>query len=94
MASSEEIRALAERMAAAFASQISTSERVGRVIRNIPPIGKTASPPKKQIPDSAQAFNSDGDVRKPGRIDIRSEKLPAKKVDFTAAAPLKKSTFN
>jgi len=71
MISSEEIRALAERMAAAFASQLSTSESVSRVIRNIPPAEKTNPPPKKQIPNSPRAFDPDGGVRKSGKIDIR-----------------------
>jgi hypothetical protein len=71
MTSSEEIRALAERVAAAFASQISTSESVGRVIRNIPPVEKPASPPRKQIPDSPRAIDSNSDARKTGKFDIR-----------------------
>jgi hypothetical protein len=58
--SAEEIRALAERMAAAFASQISTSESVGRVIRNFPPVDQTAQPSSEQTPNTPRAIKSDG----------------------------------
>jgi hypothetical protein len=68
--SAEEIRALAERMAAAFASQISASERVGRVIRNFSPIEETTQPPRKQIPSSPRAVKLDDGTRKTVKIGI------------------------
>jgi len=70
MTGSEEIRALAERMAAAVASQITTSESVGRVIRSIPPPEKSTQPPKKQTPDSPRAIDSESGTRETGKFDI------------------------